>query len=494
MDEGVPARAAWPDVVGVVAAASIGVLFAVRGLPLALISAVDDLVPDPSLARAAYAAALLTVAVAVPGLLSRVSGWLVAAVGLLVVLVGDLVVADATVTLLPERSRPVSELVVVFAVSAGVGLALGGSLLAVAQTPRSTRWWLGAGLVGGLVLHPVSSALFRAFLPEPAPYGPVPTARTLQPADLQLWIAVAATVVAAAVTFRRASGVPAVPARPRVGALVAVTGATVLLTVGLAVRLRIVDGFRYSPDGLAGPRRERAVEPFAHFSAVALAVVVALLLAAYAYRAGRARAARWVVLCAAAGPIMVIGFRLDVISPTPGSALVLVFGLVAVVGGALVGRHAEDLAPWDAVGLVVAAVATPLTSAVVRAEFPSVRTVGPVLIVVGLGLALGYGIVQAVLPGVDRPAGDAGVFVLGPAALVLTATALAPVVVRLEYDGPSQGPSFTVPVFAAVGALLLVLLFGFAWCPPSSPRPHRGGGRTRRAVGRARRAAHHVPV
>lgn len=50
---------------------------------------------------------------------------------------------------------------------------------------------------------------------------------------------------------------------------------------------------------------------------------------------------------------------------------------------------------------------------------------------------------------------------LGPAALVLSGQALAPVVARSQFDGPYQGPSLTVPVFAGVAALLLALLFGF---------------------------------
>ncbi|MFC8846956.1 MULTISPECIES: hypothetical protein [unclassified Micromonospora] len=50
--------------------------------------------------------------------------------------------------------------------------------------------------------------------------------------------------------------------------------------------------------------------------------------------------------------------------------------------------------------------------------------------------------------------------VLGPAALVLSAQALAPIAVRSQFDSPFHGPSLTVPVFAGLAALLLVLLFG----------------------------------
>ncbi|GGS07699.1 hypothetical protein GCM10010169_60710 [Micromonospora fulviviridis] len=506
MNEDTPPRAAWPDLVGVVAAAAVGLVVAARGFPLALFAAFTDLLAHGPMGWGVYAAAVLAVAIAVPALLPRLPGWPVAAAGLAVFLAADLTEADVMMkALLPIEVGTTREVAIALAATAGLGLALGGVLLALVQAAPAAMWWVGVGLSAGLVLHPVGSELFRAVLPRRAEHPSfAPAQRGIVNAiDVEVWLALGLVVVAAVVAYVRRSGYgPVASARFRPGAPVAVIAVAALLLLGFALRSATIRELRLGSDEMAG--QDATIESFAQVSAVVLAVVVALLLTAYAYRLGRAPAARWVVLGAAAAPVAVFEFPYDGPSSGTRTSLVLLFGILAVAGGALAARHAARMLPWDAIGLVVVAAASPLAWPEVRAELPSADTVGAVLVAVGLGLAFGAGIVLVTDPAgtppigpaatvdgrtggdsaagpavadtpavalVDDPTGGrtrhgsnlAGVLVLGPAALMLCASALAPVVLRSQVGGlMEEDPSLTVPLFTTVGAVLLVLLFGFA--------------------------------
>ncbi|MGC4803663.1 hypothetical protein [Micromonospora sp. DT233] len=508
MGEATGVRAIGRDptmLVDAAAALAVGVVFAGRGVPLAAQSGFVDLVRGGQPLRPAVLACLaVAVAVTLPALLPRLPGWPVALGGLLLTFLTDLAVAGGA-HLLPTSSPAPGLLLAALVGVAGTGLALGGALLAVGQASRPGRRLVAAGLAGGLVLHPVSTALAVLLLPGTESHGPRP--------EVQLWLPVLLTVGAMAVAWRRARVTgPAFAGRFRPGPLLVVGVAATLALVGLTVRWWVVQQFRLSPDGLAGPRREQAVQGFQYFSAVVLAVVVGLVLLGYAYRLGRAVGARWVVLCVAAGPISLYGVRLS-FSAAPGRAcLITAVGVAAVAVGAMLARHAPRLLPWDALGLLVAAVALPMSAPVVRAELPSVDIVMPLLTVLGLGLAFGFGTAFAATasigtasdavptsaptapgpaptasdvasaaadavapaapgPGVAAPSGpsiarpDIGgrvaLLVLGPAAWMLSAQILASVVTRSQFDGPYQGPAFTVPVFAGMAALLLAAFFGF---------------------------------
>ncbi|MFG3599908.1 hypothetical protein [Micromonospora chersina] len=509
MNEDTAPRAAWLDLVGLVAAVAVGLVVAARGFPLALFAAFTDLLLRGPMGPGVYAAAVVAMAIAVPALLPRLPGWPVAAAGLAVVLVADLADADVTKVLLPIEQGTTGEVALALAVTAGLGLALGGVLLALAQASPVARWWVGAGLSAGLVLHPVGSELFHAVLPRRAEHpssAPAGQRGIGNDVDVEVWLALGLVVVAAVVAYVRRSGHGrAGSARVRPGPPLVVVAVAALFLLGLGLRMGTLREPGLSSAGRPG------VESFAQVSAVVLAVVVALLLTTYAYRLGRAPAARWVVLGAAAAPVA--AFQVPFAGPSSGTgtSLVLLFGILAVAGGALAGRHAARMLPWDAIGLVVAAAAGPLAWPEVRAELPSADTVGPVLVAVGLGLAFGSGIalvtasagtppigqggtasgpadggpadgdapaatdVPAAAPAVapeGEPAGGrtgqwvgdlAGVLVLGPAALMLCASALAPVVVTSHVRGlMEEDPSLTLPLFTSVGAVLLVLLFGFA--------------------------------
>jgi hypothetical protein len=461
VDERVRVRAGrWdrPEPVQAVAAFAVGVLVAARGLALLVQSGYTDLVEGTPVRTAPVAAVLLAVAVAVVALLPRLPGWPVAVGGLLLVAVADQVAGGDPVALV--AGYPSTARVVVPAVLAavGVGVALGGVLLAVGRTPREARWLPAAGLAAGLVLQPVATLLVQDALPDRY-------ARSVSPATAQLWVAVLLAVLAALLAYRHALDGPTPPVgRPAVRPVLVIAVAAGLTLAGLVARSWVVRTFRVSPDGFAGYRRTRAVEAFGHWSLVLLAAVVALVLLWWAYRAGGVAAARWVALCVGAGPATLSGFRLAYRAAPQSVFLVTVTGVAALTAAALLARSATRALPWDAVGLVLAAVAMPLGSSVVRAQLPSATQVQPVLTVVGLGLALGFGLSAAALA-VTRPAVEpgllTGLLVLGPAAFVLAALALAPVVIRSQSDGPYREPLLTVPVFVTVAAVVLVLLHAF---------------------------------
>lgn len=461
MDERTSVRPGWWDrsePVEAVAAFAVGVLVAARGLALLVQAGYTDLVEGAPVRTATLAALLLAVAVAAVALVPRLPGWPVAAGALLLVAVADQVTGGDPVVLVPGYPTSARMIGSVVLGTVGVGLALGGTLLAVGQAPRAARWLPAGGLAAGLVLQPVATLLVQDTLPDR--YD-----RSVSPVTVQLWLAVLVTVLAALLAYRRALDVPVPPVgRPAVRPVLVVAVAAAVTLAGLLGRSWVVTTFRVSPDGFAGYRRTRAVEAFGHWSLVLVAAVVGLALLWWAYRAGGVAAARWVVLCVGAGPTLLYAFRLGYRSGPQSVFLVTVTGVAALTAAALLARYAARVLPWDAVGLVLAAVAMPLGSSVVRAQLPSAAPAQPVLMVVGLGLALGFGLSAAAL-GLSRPVEQTGLLtgllVLGPAALVLAALTLAPVVIRSQTDGPYREPLLTVPVFVTVTAVALVLLHAF---------------------------------
>ncbi|MCI4062610.1 hypothetical protein MRQ36_08540 [Micromonospora sp. R77] len=460
MDERIRVRPGWwdrPEPVEALAAFAVGVLVAARGLALLVQSGYADLVEGSPVRAAPLVTVLLTVVVAAVALVPRLPGWPVVAGALLLVAAADQV-AGGPVALVSGYALPARTVVPAVLAAVGVGVALGGTLLAVGQAPRAARWLPAGGLAAGLVLQPVATLLVQDTLPDRY-------ARSVSPVTVQLWLAVLVTVLAALLANRRGLDVPVPPVgRPAVRPVLVVVVAAALTVAGLLVRSWVVTTFRVSPDGFAGYRRTRAVEEFGHWSLVLVAALVGLVLLWWAYRAGGVPAARWVALCVGAGPALLYAFRI-VYRYTPQSVfLVTVTGVAALTAAALLARSPARTLPWDAVGLVLAAVAMPLGSAVVRAQLPSTVQAQPVLMVVGLGLALGFGL-SAAARTVGRPVEETGVLtgllVLGPAALVLAALALAPVVVRAQADGPYREPLLTVPVFVTGTAVALVLIFAF---------------------------------
>ncbi|SCL41033.1 hypothetical protein GA0074692_6107 [Micromonospora pallida] len=442
--------------VAAIAAAMVGAAF-VSALPyLVLSTGLTDLVPSEPLRAGVLGPAVFALAAASALTLYRVTGWLVAAAGLLLVTVADQF--TAATLLFPADAPTLGRLVAHLCAAVGLGLAVGGVLLAVGQATRRARTPLAAGLAVGLTCQPayaavVGVALFR---------GP------LQPLPAQLWLALGFTLVAGLLAYRRRRAAPRpVPSPLRWTPVVVVLLAGLLVLGGFLVRSWVVRAFRASPDGLVGPRRAQAVETFTHHSTVVIAVVATLALLLYAHRAVGLVGTRWVVLGFAAAPVSLAGWAFNLTISSRRVLLVAVVGFTAVTAGAMVARHAERILPWDALGVAVAAAALPLALPVVREELPSALLVGPLLAALGLGLALGFGLTSAA----TRDAEDRSVeptergwlpatLVLGFVAWTLTVQALAPIAVPAQFHIRAE-PTFTLPVLVGAAALLLVLLFAF---------------------------------
>ncbi|MEU1684363.1 hypothetical protein [Micromonospora sp. NPDC005707] len=480
-------------VAGTVAAVAVGAFFGTRGLAVARQTGFADLTQGFPFGPSAFTVtlvaltggALLAVVLAGVTVFDRLPGWPVVAVGLALDYLAGEFALDHGVGLVPRQPPTTGQVLTVLAGAVGAGLALGGALLALSRPARSLRWPLAAGLAAGLVLHSAVEDLFRLVAGEGHPDG-----GRAWPA--QVGVTVLIVVVAAVLAHLDRPGAGAPPGRPRVGPLVATAVAALVTLGGLVIRWWVVDVFRISQDGLVGPRREQFVESFAYFSPVAVATVAALVLLGYAYRTGRAVAARWVVLGFAAGPLLLFGLRLTFVGDRAQAYLVVLVGLVAVAAGAALARFTPGLLPWDAAGLLLAALALPLAAPVVRAELPAAGQVPSLLSAIGLGLALGFGLVLAATAtndaaadgvtaathshsapaataapasvasaGVEESGRVAGVLALGMAALVLSALALAAPLLWGWGATRGGGPPLTIPVLTGVAALVLVLLFGF---------------------------------
>jgi hypothetical protein len=492
-------------VAGAVAAVAVGAFFGVRGLAVAQQTGFADLIQGFPFGPSAFTVTLvaltggtlLAVVLAGVTVFDRLPGWPVVGVGLALDYLAGEFALDHGVGLVPRQPPTSGQVLTVLASALGAGLALGGALLALSRPARSLRWPLAAGLAAGLVLHSAVEDLFRLVTGEGHPDG-----GRAWPA--QVGVTVLIVVVAAVLAHLDRPGAGAPPGRPRTGPLVATAVAALVTLGGLVIRWWVVDVFRISQDGLVGPRREQFVESFAYFSPVAVATVAALVLLGYAYRTGRAVAARWVVLGFAAGPLLLFGLRLTFVGDRAQAYLVVLVGLVAVAGGAALARFTPGLLPWDAAGLLLAALAMPLAAPVVRAELPAAGQLPSLLSALGLGLAVGFGLTLAATAttgtatdGVTATAGTAaspgitaathghtapaataapvgvasdgvgetgrvaGVLALGMAALVLSALALAAPLIWGWGATRGGGPPLTIPVLTGVAALVLVLLFGF---------------------------------
>ncbi|NES31167.1 hypothetical protein GCE86_21410 [Micromonospora terminaliae] len=473
-------------VAGALAAVAVGAFFGARGLAVARQTGFADLAQGfpfgPSEFTVTLVAlaggALLAVVPAGVAAFGRLPGWPVTAAGLaLDYLVGELAL-DHGAGLVPRQSPTTGQVLTVLASALAAGLVLGGALLALSRPTRSLRWPLAAGLAAGLVLHSAVEDLLRLG----AGVVGYPDGGRAWP--LQVGVTLLIVVVAAVLAHLDRPGPAARSGRPRIGPLVAAAVAALLTLGGLVIRWWVVDVFRLSRDGLVGPRREQFVGSFAYFSPVAVAIVAALVLLGYAYRAGRAVAARWVVLGFAAGPLLLVGLQLAFAGDRAQAYPVVLAGLTAVAGGAALARFRSGLLPWDAAGLLLAALAMPLAAPVVRAELPATGQVSPLLSAIGLGLAVGFGLTltattsDTTAPAATAPAGGvpgggvadggveesgrvAGVLALGMAALVLSALALAPPLLSGWANGRGGEPPLTIPVLVGVAALVLVLLFGF---------------------------------
>jgi hypothetical protein len=359
-------------------------------------------------------------------------------------------------------------------VALAVGICLGGVLVVLGAGSAAPA--VAGGLAGGLATAPMALWLAAWVFGDPSGWA-------ISPIRLQLTVAAGLAVLAAVMTHVAEDTDPG--DRGSVTGIVVVTVVAGLAVAAEAVRRAVAESVLETRTGQVSARRMDAVTTFNEVAFVGIAVGVAIVLAAYAYRRGKADAARWV--CVAFGLAAPIALGLEVsFEYQPGaSTLVLIVAAVAVAAGVLLTRYADRAAPWDALGVLLAAVGLLLVPGSVQEELGS-SIPAKVLLGAGLGLGLGSGLGRLALPR-TAPAGSglagsglagstvsgsapsglvprreiASTAALGFAAMVLAGYALAPVV-TFPLTQPRYGRlPLTGPVVMAVTALVLVLLFGF---------------------------------
>jgi hypothetical protein len=326
------------------------------------------------------------------------------------------------------------------------GLALGGVLAVLGA--GSSALAVASGLAAGLVAMP--AVLWLA-----SDWGHETGVSVVEMVRSQAVAAAALTVLAAilAVYFRGS-------AEPRDHALlgsVVVTAVVAGLAVAAeAVRRAVSDEVLHSATGGLSQRRMDAVETFNKAALVAIAVGAGVVLVWYAYLRGKADAARWVAVAFGVAAPIALAPRLFYLDRPGDTLVVLIVGVLAVSGGVLLTLFADQRAPWDALGVLLAAIGLLLSPISVREQLGSGRP-AQLLLAAGLGVGLGAGLSRLAR---QRDRQVAATAALGFAAMALAGQALVPVVVvPLSRTRFGELP-LTGPVVMMVTALVLVLLFG----------------------------------
>ena len=419
-----------------VAALAVGVVAAAMLFQdlLGLYGGVLDRHPSYAVAVAAGAVAAAAAA-PLTGVARRLGRWTPAAAGLVVGAV--LVPVDV---LIPPAWYELHEVVI----GACVGLALGGALLALAAAPTASRIAIVAGLATGLLTW----------------WGLLATAEMLtgerQPGLFLLVGSVVAVAVVAAWV-----GV-AERARDR-DAFRAPGGRTWPLTVvvaAVAAATLVAEGLRRA--AVAGGPLVGTVE--ARVAARAgIALAAGALLAAAAYRYGRAAAVRWVATGFGVGLPVLVGLGPAFWTggafpqPRPSGVWLLAVAVAAVATGVVLGSRADGWAPWDALGLLVAAATLWLGAG------GTATTGHHVMLAAGIGVALGASLSRvASLPGIGLgPARVAGIGALGVAAALLVTNPLAPAPQWMAARVP-LATAVVTPGLVAVGAVAVAAAWAVA--------------------------------
>ncbi|GIH09699.1 hypothetical protein Rhe02_77660 [Rhizocola hellebori] len=353
--------------------------------------------------------------------LRRAGGWLVPLAGLAVVL-GCIWLFTYQPELAETGQVPLT---------IGYGIALGGVLAAAAAGGSRERVAVAIGVAFGLA---TGAASIRLITPEVRLGSNLPLYATLPVALVAAWVVVAASL----------SPRPAEPSAQRRGLLMPMILAAalyVIVLVGNPLRPSIVDGFS-SRRGLS-----------AEYSAVGLALLVALILVWYGYRVGKAQLARWLLVCLAlAGPatLSVIGFQYGRYGT--GMAMVAVAAVAATAGGLLAHYVVSDL-PWELIGIGAAALGMVLSSVAQRSGPPS-AALTVLLIAGGVAFAFGSGLVS-LLGTIAEPMTALS---LGLVTLILAADAMRPATMIALQPIDSDAPRLSVSVVSALAALGIVAL------------------------------------
>jgi hypothetical protein len=336
---------------------------------------------------------------------------------------------------------------------AAFGLALGGVLTALTTAPGGRRPAIAAGLAAGLPAGWGALALAESWLGWQREAG--------------LWVAGAAVAVVftVAVLVALADRPGREPAADRrlAGHVWPVVVVAAVMAAGLAAEV-VTRSVVAAAQGPPSPSLSdfMAVDVTMR---VATAVTAGVVLAWYGYRLGRAAAARWV--CAGFGlgiPMLVglqHGFWVNVPpspEPRPGSGWLLAVIVAAAAAGVALSRIAGRVAPWEAPGLLAAAVGMWLLAG------QPAGTLAHYALAAGIALTLGAGLSQVTSwsPPGRAPGEAAAAGALGFAAALAVTNALAPItswtsslsqVSPVRYDsGALLGPLIAVSAALAVTA------------------------------------------
>jgi hypothetical protein len=391
---------------------------------------------DPTSQVGFVAVTLATVGLAV-ALITPLArwGWAVAAVGA----VGTLGVVPSISGGLPTDNP---DEVAALAVAASTGLILGGALLSLRSAGPSGRSWLAGGIAIGLVVG------------DKATYEPVHHFGLPSYAEAAIYVVMFAVAAALFVL--------GTPKLSTVESAAGVQDTLIVLTLGgvATAAAVLLDGSpptqqSFDP-GAAGPGTAPSWAVQTSW-AISIAVVLVLLVLGVT-RAGPTGGRAVIVLSVSALPLVTL-------SSTDGGLVegsaVIVVGAAVALGGLAVAR-ADALAPWDAIGLLVALLAVSAPSLEGERTIEPAAAAGVLAtsaLIAGLGFAFGAALTRLAMapPRLGQAYGGWRVVGIGVAAALLAREILLPPDLLAAYGSGSQFPDARIWLGATI--VLTVALF-----------------------------------
>jgi hypothetical protein len=401
---------------------------------------------DPTSQVGFVAVTLATVALAA-GLITPLArwGWVVAAAGA----VSTLGVVPSISSSLPTDNP---DEFAALAVAASTGLILGGALLSQRSAGPSARAWLAGGIAIGLIVGDKATY-------EPVTHFGLPSFAEAAIYAVMFGVAAVPYVIGTAKLSTMDSGP-------------AVQDLLIVLTLGGVATLAAVH-----LDG--SPPSQQLLDPFAADPGTApswavqtswaISIAVALVLIVLAVtRAGPTGGRAVIVLSVSALPLVTL-------SSTDGGLVegsaVIVVGASVALGGLAVARG-DKLAPWDAIGLLVAllAVSAPSLEGERTIEPAAAGVLATSALIAGLGFAFGAALTRLALapPRPGEPYGGWRVVGIGVAAALLAREILLPPDLLAAYGSGSQFPDARIWLGAAI-VLTIALFVAARWIRPPAP-------------------------
>jgi hypothetical protein len=326
----------------------------------------------------------------------------------------------------------------------GLGLVLGGTLLAAGAASGRGRLAIVAGLTAGLVAAP---PLQRVSADGPTEIAW--SAGSVVPHALAVAVVAAVAAIAVIHDRRTNTSLAAAQVREPAFALLGVSVAAVFVDVVCVI------GLMLTPP--ADPYSGRLVgDAWAPYAAVALSALIVFALSRLVDRRARSLGSAWVLTGAAVG-LALPGTGWYWTAHGPSVLVVSLLAAAGAVAGALGARFLGRYLAWDAVGVLMMAVAS-------GSAWPSLRWL-PAALLAGSGVAMGAALVMLARGTTTLTAAEfVGASVPGFAAVILVGQVLGPVVQQPPDELPAR---VTMVVVLAVVASALVALRRAA----RSPRP-----------------------